>query len=172
MKYYLGVPEELIQKGVLELYEDDSEELVPAVKSYNDNERACRVKYIEVEQTIKSFYIMSPVFVVILTFLGTDVFSGSKKLLSIAFLVIWLLSYLWFALKKRNILFCTVFTLPLLYISLLFFVVIAFEGILTYRYEKLDRPMRDDPTYPVFVTIDIKYRRGKRSQLHDAGERL
>lgn len=166
MEYY-GVPEELIKKGVLELYEDDSDELVPAVKNYNEYAKECRIKYKEVRQTGEAFYIMSPALVALIMFLESIYFMNYWNLLAI-----WLAGFIWFGVKKRNMIVASVFTLPLFFITPVFLIVTAFDAVLAYRYKKLDEPLRGIPTYPVFNTIDIVYRRGKRTQFHDADERM
>lgn len=164
---YCGVPAELIQKGVLELYEDDSEELVPVIKNYNEHAKECRIKYNEVRQTGAAFYIMSPALIALIMFLDNNSFMNYWLNLAV-----WLSGFIWFGVKKRNMMAAAAFTLPLFFITSVFLIVTAFDAVLAYRYKKLDEPLRGNPTYPVFNTIDIVYRRGKRSQFHDADERM
>ncbi len=161
---YCGVPAELIQKGVLELYEDDSEELVPAIKNYNEHAKECRIKYKEVRQTSAAFYIMSPALVALIAY-----FFRSGYMIILA---VWLAGFIWFGVKKRNMSVAAAFTLPLFFITPIFLIVTAFDAVLAYRYKKLDEPLRGNPAYPVFNTIDIVYRRGKRSQFLNADERM
>lgn len=166
-EYYYGVPEELIQKGILELYEDDSDELIPAIKNYNEHAKECRIKYKEVNQTCSAFYIVTPVLIALIMFLDNNSFMNYWLNLAV-----WLAGFIWFGVKKRNMMASAALTLPLFFITPIFLIVTAFDAVLAYRYKKLDEPLRSNPTYPLFTTIDIKYRRGKRSQFHDADERL
>ncbi len=169
MNYFMGVPEDMIQSGFAEFYEDDDDTLIQAIQKYNDYETDCRIEYKLAERIIAQYCVINPILVIIIVILNAEyIFKGLFiNILAVALLAVWAAVYFGFVLFKRRMLIGTLFTLPLVYLDLTFLTLAVFNAFLTFLYDKLDRPLRDNPTYPQFRKIDVKYRRGKRSEYHD-----
>lgn len=174
MNYFMGVPEDMIQSGIAELYEDDDDSLAAAIEKYNDYEANCRIDYKKSERIVVRYCIITPILVILLTIINAAYIFGSNNRIIPAgfFYVAWLITFIVFGILKRNLLLSSLFTIPLIYLDWMFLAVVAIDAMIAFLYEKIDKPLRDNPTYPQFRTIDIKYRRGKRSEYHNPMERL
>ena len=174
MNYFMGVPEDMIQSGIAELYEDDDDSIVAAIEKYNDFETNCRIDYRKSEKIVVRYCVMTPVLVIFLTVINSPYIFGSnnRTILAGIFYVAWLITFIAFGILKRKLLLSSLFTVPLIYLDWMFLAVAAIDVMIAYLYEKIDKPLRDSPTYPQFRTIDIKYRRGKRTEYHDPMERM
>lgn len=167
----MGVPENAIQSGILELYEDDDDTLVDAVRKFNDYETDCRIDYKKAEGIFVKFCAANPLLAIIFTLVNFN-YIFTNKVLTIILLASWVIVYFVFVLFNRLLIIGTVATAALALLDLTFLLFFVLDAFITVLYEKLDHPLRKNPTYPRFNKIDIKYRRGKRSEYHDPRDRL
>lgn len=171
MNYFMGVPEDVIQSGILELYEDDDDTLVNAVRNFNNYETDCRIDHNKAESIFGKFCVMNLILMLIIILCKADNIFVNKAL-AITLLAGWVVVFFVFVLFRRQLILGAAFTAPLVLLDIMFLLFFILNALITFLYERLDRPMRDNPAYPRFSTVDIIYRRGKRAEFHDPSDRL
>lgn len=167
----MGVPEDVIQSGILELYEDDDDTLVDAVRNFNNYETNCRIDHKKAESIFWKFCVINPILLSIITILKAD-HMFTNIALAFTLLAGWGLVHFYFVLFKRQLILGTAVTALLALLDITFILFFVLSALVMFLYERLDRPTRNNPAYPRFSTVDIIYRRGKRAEFHDPGDRL
>lgn len=167
----MGVPEDVIQSGILELYDDDDDTLADAVKKFNNYETDCRIDHKRAESIHFKFCVINLILMPIIILCKADNIFANKAL-AITLLAGWVVVFFAFVLLRRQLILGAAVTAPLALLDIMFILFFVLNALITFLYEKLERPIRGNPAYPRFSTVDIIYRRGKRAEFHDPRDRL
>ncbi|MDE6728717.1 MAG: hypothetical protein K2J80_12390 [Oscillospiraceae bacterium] len=155
------IPEEVIRNGYITLYRDDIYTIDKDVAEYNKYIAECKTSKARADSVVIGYRILTPVtlIAVFLCNFNTVVYSGA---LAFCMLGVYLLTFVYFGMLNRNLIFASAAAPLLLLLELQFIALLIADVLFTILYEIYDRPLRGHLTYPVFYSIDIRYSREKR----------
>lgn len=150
------MPETAIRAGYIDFYADDDMQILRDVKLYNKYIGECRVIKKEAGYARQGFWIANPILFFVIIILNLK-YVFSRGALAWCALGLFVAAFLFFGLIKTNFIFAAAVTPVLLVLDITFLAMVILNALFAYLYERLDRQIRDHPTYPVFFEVDVHY---------------
>lgn len=166
MNYFMGIPEDIIKNGYATLYKDDDYRVEENYEAYNKYASECREQRKQAVHISETYCIANFVLAAIIIALNAN-YAFRRGALAIVMLAAWLVVYFMFVLFGRRLIIGTAASALLIVLDLMFIALVALNVLLTLMYEKLDRPLRQHPTYPRFSNIDVHYSADNRPRQYD-----
>lgn len=166
MNYFMGIPEDVIKNGYATMYMDDDHRVEADYDAYNKYASECRDKRKQAVRISETYCIADPILAALIIVLNFN-YMFRRGAIAVVILAAWLLVYLMFVLFARRLIIGTAASALLIVLEPTFIAFVAMNVLFTFIYEKLDRPLRQHPTYPRFNNIDIHYSRDNRPRQRD-----
>lgn len=162
----MGIPEEDIKNGYVTLYKNDDLRVEKDYEAYNQYASECRMKRKQAEH-IAETYCIADFFLAAAIIAFNANYAFMRGAIAVVMLVAWLLVYVLFVLFGRRLIIGTAASALLLVLDPTFAALLAMNVLFTVMYEKLDRPLRQHPTYPRFGNVDVHYSTDNRPRQYD-----
>ena len=152
----MSVPEEIIKKGIVTIYNDTPPALVRDIDAYNKRAVELRVGMKHVRELRFGYKIFSALTVFSLCFAKPEtVFE--RPVLAVCFLCIYAVLFVLFACVKNEFFLSTAAAALLLPLDLTFAILLAADAVLYVLHERIHWPLKQEPGYPEFFPIHTHY---------------
>ena len=166
------MPEEAIRSGRIDMYADDDLQIERDVKIYNKYIENCRILKKDAFYAKSAFFVANPVMVFGILFLNLNT-AFSRGALAYCMLGIYIVGFFMFAFVMKNLIFAAAVTPLLMVLDITFLSLVILNALLVFLFERLDRQIRDHPTYPVFFEVELHYiKRNRPKDPNDTVRRL
>lgn len=166
MNYFMGISEDIIKSGYTTIYMNDDHRVEENYNAYNKYVSECRANKKQADHIAETYCIANFVFAAIIIAINAN-YAFRRGALAVVILAVWLLVYILFVLFGHRLIIGTAVSALLLFLDLTFIALVVMNVLFTVMYEKLDRPLRQHPTYPRFSNIDIHYSKDNRPRQFD-----
>lgn len=150
----VDLPEEIMQSGSVTVYADSDRQIVSDVNAYNDFMSECRIKMETLEEVKLAFNVVNPLVACVFAFSTAKTFFANP-LLAIAVLAVNAVLLVALAWLKDKFLLPTIATALFLLIDLKLVILLVFDIVILIIYERMSKPLKAHPRYPLFNDINI-----------------
>lgn len=155
----MELPEEILKKGRITIYNDTPFEVVQAANEYNEHLQKCRKKAKFVEEIEFGYLVMNLILGLCLGALFAET-ALEMPFVSIPIMLLNVFAYIFFGVIKRNLLVCTVCTTLFVFVSILYFILVTADFVLFFMHRHITEELKKEPGYPVFAEFQVHYARG------------
>jgi hypothetical protein len=153
----MNIPDEIIKKGSIVIYNDSDREIIKDIDEYNKHMGDCRIKMKRADEIKFGYTVLNPLISVVLA--AQAVSASSHPILAIILLAVYFTIFVIFTLYKCNLVVSTIAVVFLLILDLRFAILLIADIILLVMHNYLENPLKSESSYPVFSDINIRYER-------------
>ena len=157
----MNIPDEVIKKGSITIYDDSDTKIIKEIDEYNKCMLDCRIKMNHMDETKFGYNVLNPLIIFVLC-LGGLIKGFSHPVLAIVLLVVYPIIFINFALIKKDFVVSTIATALFLILDWKFLILLIADIVLLWMYSNMNNQIKNQPTYPVFNDIQVRYKRGRR----------